>query len=280
MAVSNQGIGAPLPANRDAVIVSSEATSGSYVDWGAIIAGGVVAAAISSMFLAFGAAIGLSLTALTGATRASVIGLAIAAALWLLWVQVSSFIGGGYVAGRLRRRIGDAKQHEVEMRDGAHGLIVWALGVLLATVLTSWLAASNVSTLANSASSSDYFVDQLNRSETAATVATPAVNSQELARILAMSVTIGTASEADATYAARQIAARTGVSEADARARFEGVVASLKSQADKTRRYGVLLAFLTAASLLISAVAAWWAACSGGRHRDQGVDHSHFSVWR
>ena len=50
------------------------------VDWGAILAGAFVAAAISSVFLTFGSAIGLSMTSFEGGNVASVTGLAIAAA--------------------------------------------------------------------------------------------------------------------------------------------------------------------------------------------------------
>jgi hypothetical protein len=279
MAIGEQVARAQALHGTEVAAVGADAASGSYVDWGAILAGAVFAAAVSSLFLSFGAAVGLSLTAVTGASRASVIGLAVAAALWLLWVQVSSFIGGGYVAGRLRRRIGDAKQHEVEMRDGTHGLVVWALGVLIATMLTGWLAASGVTTLASS-TSTDYYVDQLTRSDAPATAANPGASNAELARILTMSAMARTTAEADTAYAVRQIAARTGLSETDAQARFETVVTSLRSQADTARRYGILIAFLTATSLLIGAVAAWWAACAGGRHRDQGLDNSHYWGWR
>lgn len=93
-----------------------------YVDWGAIAAGVFVSLAVSSVFLAFGSAIGLSVTSFHPSASAPVIGIVIAAGLWLLWVQISSFIGGGYVAGRMRRRIGDANAHEVEMRDGPMAL--------------------------------------------------------------------------------------------------------------------------------------------------------------
>jgi len=69
-------------------------TAQHYVDWGAIAAGVFVAIAISSVFLAFGSAIGLSLTSFNASESTPVIGLAIAAGLWLLWVQISSFVGG------------------------------------------------------------------------------------------------------------------------------------------------------------------------------------------
>jgi hypothetical protein len=41
--------------------------------------------------------------------------------------------------------------------------------------------------------------------------------------------------------------------------------------AEATRKTGVLAAFLTAASLLVSGVGAFWAAQKGGQHRDQGT---------
>ena len=37
----------------------------------------------------------------------------------------------------------------------------------------------------------------------------------------------------------------------------------------KARRSAVILGFSTAASLLFGAAAAWYAACEGGRHRDE-----------
>ena len=110
-----------------------------YVDWGAIAAGVFISLAVSSVFLAFGSAIGLSITSFQPSASAPVVGLVIAAGLWFLWVQISSFMGGGYVAGRMRRRIGDAKAHEVEMRDGAHGLIVWAVNIVIGAALATWL---------------------------------------------------------------------------------------------------------------------------------------------
>jgi hypothetical protein len=42
--------------------------------------------------------------------------------------------------------------------------------------------------------------------------------------------------------------------------------------AETARKTAVVAAFLTAASLLISAVGAYWAAMKGGRHRDEGTE--------
>jgi hypothetical protein len=256
-----------------------------YVDWGAIAAGVFVAIAISSVFLAFGSAIGLSLTSFNASDSAPVIGLVIAGGLWLLWVQVSSFAGGAYVAGRLRRRIGDAKAYEVEMRDGAHGLIVWAVNIVIGSVLAGWITIAGITGAINTASNSgamEYYADRLLRSEAVAGTTAVSPDSQynaQIGRILARNITARTVDPADRSYLAREISARTGLAEADAQKRVDDTVATLKAQAETARKYGVLLAFMTAASLLISGVAAWWAATAGGKHRDEGVDHSRFSRW-
>jgi hypothetical protein len=256
-----------------------------YVDWGAIGAGVFVAIAVSTVFLAFGSAVGLSLTSFHAGESAPVIGLIIAAGLWLLWVQISSFIGGAYVAGRMRRRIGDAKGHEVEMRDGAHGLIVWAVNIVIGAVLAGWITIAGVSGAINTASNSgamDYYANRLMRSDAVASTTAGAPDTQynaQIGRILAKNVAARTVDDADRSYLVREISSRTGLTEADAQKRVDDTVATLKAQAETARRYGVLLAFLTAASLLISGVAAWWAATTGGKHRDDGVDHSEFSRW-
>ena len=251
--------------------------SANYVDWGAIIAGAFVAAAISSVFLAFGSAVGLSFASRSPSGSASITGLAIAAALWLLWVQVSSFMGGGYIAGRMRRTIGDAKPHEVEMRDGGHGLIVWAVGVVIGAVLAAWIATAGVASLATMAGSTDDLAAKLLRSETATA---SGGDTAEIGRILTRSVGASDVDDSDRDYAVRQMTTRTGLPEAEAKKRFDDTVTKLKAQAASARKFSILIAFLTAASLLIGAVGAWWAACAGGRHRDEGIDHSRLSGWR
>ena len=273
----------------------SDATSGisaesgnpiNYVDWGAIAAGVFISLAVSSVFLAFGSAIGLSVTSFHPSASAPVVGIVIAAGLWLLWVQISSFIGGGYVAGRMRRRIGDAKAHEVEMRDGAHGLIVWAVNIVIGAALATWLTLAGVSGAIGTASNAgamDYYADRLMRSDAVAGTTAVSADSQynaQIGRILAKNLAARTFDETDKAYVVREISSRTGLAEADAQKRLDDTVATLKAQAETARRYAVLFAFLTAASLLISGLAAWWAATTGGKHRDDGVDHSHLARWR
>ena len=108
-----------------------------YVDWAPILAGAVLAAAISTVMTAFGAAIGLTATSPVSGSALSGTAWIVATGIWVLWIAVSSFVAGGYLAGRLRRRIYDASEHESDIRDGAHGLIVWAIGALLIGYLTT-----------------------------------------------------------------------------------------------------------------------------------------------
>jgi hypothetical protein len=260
--------------------------SARYVDWGAILAGAVVAAAVFSLFSVFGSAIGLSLISPTEGNSVSATGLLVAGALWGIWVQVSSYITGGYMAGRLRHRIGDAKQDEVEMRDGAHGLITWAVGTLLSaliaatlTILAAGAAGSSASAVSVRGPDMQYFADRLMRP--AANAAAPAdIGGDNASIAILLTRMAANPSDDDRSYIASQIAARTGVTPDVANQRLDAATTEIAEAADQARIAGVMLAFFTAVTLLISAVAAWWAAVKGGEHRDQGINHSAYVRWR
>ena len=72
----------------------------------------------------------------------------------------------------------------------------------------------------------------------------------------------------DRAYLARLVAARTGLAQPDAERRVEDAITAASTAVQKARRSAVILGFATAASLLAGAAAAWYAACAGGRHRD------------
>ncbi len=67
----------------------------------------------------------------------------IIAAIWAALVQVIGFASGGYVAGRVRNSWGSVVPHERRFRDGMHGLIVWAVGLLIGAAFAA-SAAGNV----------------------------------------------------------------------------------------------------------------------------------------
>jgi hypothetical protein len=337
------------------VIETGEATRHSYVDWPAIIAGIVVAVGISLVLLTFGSAIGLSFTNFRAPEGVNPIWIAMAAASWLLWVQISSFMAGGYLTGRLRRRANDATEHEVDMRDGAHGLLVWGGSLVLGAVIAaSGLGAaanavgSAAATLTNAASNvaggaagaiadqldpNAYFVDTLFRpapmGESAATApaaeapaapaapaaltatpaapatgassttstttaqttapAAPAASEPAVAAAAAdteaaraetgrifLNAATGELPEADRAYLVQLVSANTGLPPDQAEARVTEVIAAMDEAkaaaadaAETARKTTILAAFLTAASLLVSAAGAFWAAQMGGNHRDK-----------
>jgi len=286
-----------MPSQMDVIVAPETAATGSYVDWPAIIAGVILASAISLVLLTFGSAIGLSFINFRSAENVMPLWIAIAAALWLLWVQVSSFMAGAYLTGRLRRRHGDASEHESDVRDGAHGLLVWGgalvIGAIIATsgigaaanaigsaAATATEAASNVADDA-SLDPNAYFVDTLFRTAPGTTPAVAGTDTTairgEAGRILLQGAVDGVG-DADRAYLAQLVAANTGLNDEEATARVNEVMTAVEqakaeavAAAEDARKMGVLAAFLTAASLLVSAAAAFWAAQKGGNHRDEGT---------
>ncbi len=113
----------------------------SYVSWGAILAGAVLACAFSIVMVQFGSAIGLSVTGIVGSDVLVTPQKVFAIGFWVLWIQVMASGLGGYIAGRLRQPLENASTHESEVRDGAHGLMVWATATLAVFVAGSIAAA-------------------------------------------------------------------------------------------------------------------------------------------
>jgi hypothetical protein len=284
--------------NMDVIVAPEADEKVSYVDWPAIIAGIVLASAISLVLLTFGSALGLSFINFRAAGDVLPLWVAIAAASWLLWVQVSSFMAGAYLTGRLRKRHLDATEHESDVRDGAHGLIVWAGGLVVGAIIaTGGISAlvsavgSTAATLTTAASNvagdvvdpNAYFVDTLFRpaadaAAPAAPVADTSAQRAEAGRILAQGVVAGSVSDADKTYLGQLVSQTTGLPADQATARGGEVMTAVDNAkaeaarvAENARRAGVLAAFLTAASLLVSGAAAFWAAQKGGNHRDKAT---------
>ncbi len=294
------------PRQRLADQTAHHSGEGSYIDWAAILAGGVLAVAISFLLISFGASLGLSLTSPYRGEGVSAGWLAIAAGLWFAWVMVTGFGAGGYLAGRMRRRIGDATAEEVEVRDGAHGLMVWATGAVVSMIIAAAgagglisagaSAVETVADVATEAASSDYFANVMLRSSadepqadataparTGARATTgiadidPAVQGQ-IASIIGRSATTGQMVERDRSYLAQVVAANTDLDQAAARARVDEINAEIDNAraealaaVEKARVAGVIFGFIAAATLLAGAVAEFFAAAAGGRHRDEGL---------
>lgn len=113
----------------------------SYVDCGAIGGGALLALALSIVFVQFGSGIGLSMTSDIPLDHENAFGRVLAVGLWVLWIQVIASLAGGYLAGRMRRPFATNPGHEREMRDGAHGLMVWAAATVAVAIGVSLMAA-------------------------------------------------------------------------------------------------------------------------------------------
>jgi hypothetical protein len=288
-------VGAPVAARTETAGVS-------FVDWGAVFAGAVLAAALSFVLLTFGTAIGLSATSPWPNSGLSAKVLASLAVFWAIAQQIGSLMAGGYVAGRMRARWLEPG-HEAEFRDGLHGGLVWAVAILIGAFLvlaTAGLVARTGADVAGKAAASmastsepmDLVLDTMLRPTSAA--APPAAGAPaaapraravstsspddvraEVSRILARSVTSGSIGTENRTYLAQLVAQRTGISQQEAEKRVDEAVNAARAAADKARRAAVLTGFVTAAGLILSFAAAWWAAMKGGRHRDTSVP-AHF----
>jgi hypothetical protein len=118
-----------------------EATK-SAVSWAAIIAGAVVAAAVSLILLALASGLGLASVSPWPNSGVSLTTFSVMTAIGLIVVQWVASGLGGYVTGRLRTKWVGTHTHEVFFRDTAHGFIMWALStVLVATLLASATAS-------------------------------------------------------------------------------------------------------------------------------------------
>lgn len=280
----------------DVVVVSppsaSGNTDGSYLEWSAILGGAVLSAAITTVMATFGSALGLSLVSAEPGRSSSLVVVTIVAGLWAIWITVSACFAGGYLAGRMRRPASDASNHERHVRDGAHGIVVWAAGALiLAMVASSSLigaaktAATGAAAVSGGAASlisqqADPLASALD-SVMRSNGATPptAAEREEASRILVSSLASGRLEAADRDYIASRIAVRMNIPQPEAQKRIDDAFAKLeqaketaKQVAERARKTAVITAFMTAAVLLLGAATAWLAAQLGGKHRDEEMD--------
>jgi hypothetical protein len=261
--------------------------SRSAVSWAAIFAGTAVAISISLVLLTLGS--GLGLASLTPSVRSagSAGSLAALVAVWIVVVQWLSAASGGYVTGRLRTRWVGTHTHEVFFRDTAHGFVTWAVATAIVALViasaTSAMLADGVhaaTTMASGAtqgadsharisSVAPYDVDALFRTP-AGDAKSPSIDGRgEAERILANGLSAGGVPDADRTYLASLIAARTGISQADAKERVDDVVDRTQREAEAARKAAARTSFLTALAMMIGAFVACAAAALGGRERDR-----------
>ena len=254
------------------------------VSWAAIVAGGVASAALTLVLLAFGAGIGLSAVSPWANSGISPTTFNIVAGVYLCIIAVMASSIGGYLAGRLRTKWVGVHTHEVYFRDTAHGFLAWAFATVLSVAVLASAAANIVSGAAvgftqaigstggQLAGPMAGFVDVLLRANPATTrsdASDTAAARGELDRLFTSHLSTGEEfSAADRSYLAQVVAARTGLSQADAEKRVSQVVEQAKSAVDSARKAGARFALWLTASLLFGAFSASLAATEGGGLRD------------
>jgi hypothetical protein len=252
------------------------------VSWAAVAAGAIASCALTLVLLAFGTGLGLSVVSPWAGYGVSATTFKIGTGLYLLVIAMLSSSIGGYIAGRLRTRWVGVNSDEVYFRDTAHGFIAWAFAtvlgvVLLATPATSLLsgsvtgAAQGAASAASQSGPMDGYVDTLLRTDTPAsqTAGNASDSRGELARLFTSSFRNGgDIKPEDRDYVSRVVAARTGLSKADADKRVNDVVTQVKADTDAARKAAAHLAFWLTASLLLGAFCASLAATEGGGLRD------------
>jgi hypothetical protein len=272
----------------------------SAVSWGAIAAGAVAAAALALLLIAFGAGLGLSAVSPWSDSGVSASTFKTGTGIYLVIVAVMSSAVGGYLAARLRSKWVGVHSHEAFFRDTAHGFIAWAFATLLsATALSSVTgylangAAAGIGGAASQATRSvnpaDIYVDKLFRPDNvaqpasapapSATAGNPnpaapsgANSNQSRAEVLRLWTASFQSNQGlsagDKAYVAQVVAARTGMSQADADKRVNDVIVEAKTAADTARKGAAKLSFWLTAAMLFGAFAASLAAVEGGSLRD------------
>ncbi|WP_105441254.1 hypothetical protein [Neorhizobium sp. T25_13] len=297
----------PISSAGSAIATPVE-SSKSAIAWGPIFGGAVAATGISLILILFGSGLGLTMISPWSGESSSAATVGISAAIWLVVVQWLSAALGGYLTGRLRTKWAAVHTDEVFFRDTAHGFVSWAV----ATVFVAGFLASSLGSLASTgaqavgsaastagiagtavaASSSDsgpggtdmatsYFTDALLRPQQAQARAQndDGAATAEVSRILLNGAVQGGVPEDDKAYLATIVAARTGLSPQDARARVDAVLKRIddarvaaQKAADEARKAAATTALVGSLSLLVGAFISSAAAALGGRQRDEEED--------
>jgi hypothetical protein len=170
------------------------------------------------------------------------------AALWILsgvyliLQAILSFGFGGYIAGRVRRPVVAGPAEEVESRDGLHGLAVWAMAVVLGSILAALVGASTLSRSSLSATNASaaepllsYELDRLYRPARRPPNVDLSSDRAEAGRILLTASGHDGMSADDRAYLIQQVSSATGLSLAEAERRVDNVIANSKTPLVRAR---------------------------------------------
>ena len=262
---------APYPVKNEA------STSG--VSWAAITAGAFVTAALSLSLSTLGAGAGLSSLSPWSNAGASTTAVGMGAIIWFVVLEIVASGLGGYLTGRLRTKWVDVHSDEVYFRDTAHGFLAWAVAFVMTAAFLIFSASSLINGEARSGNasrtgsvavdSSRYFTDGLFRSsQPSASNTVDETLRAEVGVIFAHSLAHRELSGEDKNYLTDAVAAKTGVTRAEAEKRVTDAFERDQQAADTARKTVAHSLYWLFVALLFGAFAASLAATFGGRQRD------------
>lgn len=269
----------PPAARNDVTPVARTDNGWRFVEWSPVVLGALAATALSSVLVGFGVTVGLGISSTAPTWRDASAALAILSGVYLILQAIVSFGVGGYLAGRVRAAAGGRATvvEDTELADGLHGLGAWALAVVMGAIIAALIGAATVSrtsSLRGSAQASatepllSYELDRLFRAGRRSPNVDLSAERAEAGRILLTTSSHSGVTADDRAYLVQQVGALTGLSPADSERRVDNALTNAKTAIARTRRSSIIVAFSIATAVLLGAVAAWAAACAGGRHRD------------
>jgi hypothetical protein len=256
--------------------------------WRAVLAGAFVAAGVIFFLLFLGTGFGLSLVSVPQANANTAQKALTLGAIYFFAAQAFGLAVGGYLAGRLMGPVLETESEEI-FHSSTHGLVVWAVAVLMTATMALISGVSLTGSTLNAAAifgaspsnpqesgltpdATGYWVDTLFRpSAPAATpgasAATPEARA-EAGRILRIGLLHGERlSPADHDQLARLVSQSTGADMAEANRRVDDVQTRIHEQevatAEAARRLAKYVSLWLAASLCFGALVAAAAAMSG-----------------
>ena len=266
----------------------------SRMSWGSVLAGAVVAGASMILLSLLGVAFGAGGLRFTQSTASDMAGYGLGAGIWTAINLILSMGFGAYVAARLS---GTHSHLDAEL----HGITVWAVAILMMTVLLAQAVGSIVGTVASTAGtaassavgtagslasgvaqqiSPQGLVDQLQQSLSSSgdpTQMTRAQITSEIAALAGRRVVNGSLTDQERDRLATLVAGQAGVSKEEAARRVarmeQDAVAALASAEQQARKAAEATAHGAAAGakalfsgLLLSLAGAMVGAWIGTRH--------------
>src|SRR5476651_890181 len=171
----------------------------SRFSWGPVVAGAVIATAVTFFLVLIGSGLGLALTSARSATGNGLKTFLTLGAIYFVAAQAFGFAIGGHVAGRLMPPALIDSEEET-FRADAHGLAVWGLAVIFGLGLFALTAVSTISAgVSRAATPANYWADKLLRPATTqqSSVATLADVKGEASRILTVEAAKGQNADSD-----------------------------------------------------------------------------------